>query len=63
MGLFWDLIQHSQISEAKGKADSLEDRVTALENQLQRTNSTLVELLRVLETRFGDDIDGDGRVG
>lgn len=63
MGLFWDLIQHSQISEAQGKADSLEQRVTTLENQLERTNNTLVELLRVLETRFGDDIDGDGRVG
>ena len=63
MGLFWDLIQHSQISAAQGKADSLEQRVALLEGQLQRTNATLVELLKVLETRFGDDIDGDGRVG
>ena len=63
MGLFWDLIQHSQISQAHDKADTLEHRVSMLENQLQRTNETLVQLLRVLETRFGDDIDGDGRVG
>jgi hypothetical protein len=63
MGLFWDLIQHSQISQAHGKADSLEHRVAILEAQLERTNSTLIELLRVLETRFGDDLDGDGKVG
>lgn len=63
MGLIWDLIQHSQINEARGKADSLEQRVMQLEYQLQRTNDTLVRLLRALETRFGDDLDGDGRVG
>jgi chaperonin cofactor prefoldin len=63
MGLIWDLIQHNQISDAHGKADSLEHRMTVLENQLQRTNETLVRLLRALESRFGDDLDGDGRVG
>lgn len=63
MGLFWDLIQHSQISDAHSKTDSLEQRVATLEAQLERTNSTLVELLKVLERRFGDDIDGDGRIG
>jgi chaperonin cofactor prefoldin len=63
MGLIWDLIQHNQISETRGKTDSLESRVTVLENQLQRTNETLVQLLRALETRFGDDLDGDGRIG
>ena len=35
MGLFWDLIQHSQISQAHDKADTLEHRVSTLENQLQ----------------------------
>ena len=63
MGLFWDLMQHSQIAQAHDKADTLEHRVTTLENQLQRTNETLVQLLRALEARFGDDLDGDGRVG
>jgi chaperonin cofactor prefoldin len=63
MGLIWDLIQHGQISQAQGKADSLERRVELLERQLQRTNETLVGLLRALETRFGDDLDGDGRIG
>ena len=63
MGLIWDLIQHNQISEARGKADSLEQRITMLELQLQRTNATLVKLLQALEARFGDDLDGDGRIG
>jgi hypothetical protein len=63
MGLIWDLIQHSQISQAHGKADSLERRVEMLENSLERTNETLVRLLRALEHRFGSDLDGDGRIG
>jgi hypothetical protein len=63
MGLIWDLIQHSQISETQGKTESLERRVAMLEEQVKRTNDTLVKLLRALETRFGDDLDGDGRVG
>jgi len=63
MGLLWNLIQHSQISQAHGKADSLERRVALLEEQVKRTNETLVDLLKALEKRFGDDLDGDGRVG
>jgi chaperonin cofactor prefoldin len=63
MGLIWNLIQHSQISQAQGKADSVERRIDVLEQQLQRTNETLLGLLRALETRFGDDLDGDGRIG
>lgn len=63
MGLIWDLIQHSQISEAQGKADSLEERVGLLEAQVRRQQETLVQLMKALEARFGDDLDGDGRVG
>jgi hypothetical protein len=63
MGLIWNLIQHNQISETRGRADSLEQRVGALENQLQRTNEVMVRLLKALERRFGDDLDGDGRIG
>lgn len=62
MGLIWDLIQHSQISETRSQADSLEQRVEELESQLRRTNDTLVQLLRALERRFGEDLDGDGRI-
>lgn len=63
MGLFWDLIQHSQISDNRTQTQSLENRVELLEHQLQRTNETLVKLLQALEQRFGQDLDGDGRVG
>ena len=63
MGLIWDLIQHSQISEARNQTESLEHRVATLEEQLQRTNETLVRLLQALEQRFGQDLDGDGRIG
>ena len=63
MGLLWNLIQHSQISQAQGKADSLEKRVERLEDEVRRTNASLVELLKALEKRFGDDLDGDGRIG
>lgn len=63
MGLIWDLIQQGQIGEARDRAASLEARVDYLEDELRRTNRTLMELLRLLERRFGEDLDGDGRVG
>lgn len=63
MGLIWDLIQHGQISRTQVKADSLDRRVARLEDQVLQTNDTLVKLLRALEKRFGDDLDGDGRIG
>ena len=63
MGLIWDLIQHSQISQTQDRASLLEQRVVQLENELQRTNEALIRLLRALEKRFGEDLDSDGRVG
>lgn len=63
MGLIWDLIQHGQIQAARDQAASLEQRVADLEDELRRTNETLIRLLQALERRFGDDLDGDGRVG
>lgn len=63
MGLFWDLMQQSQISEQRSRATSLEERVQYLENELARTQKTLHNLVAVLEKEYGKDIDGDGRVG
>ena len=63
MGLFWDLIQQSQISETRGRADSLETRVTNLEIELQRTRKTLHQLVLLLEKHFGEDLNQDGRIG
>ena len=63
MGLFWDLIQQSQISDQRGKYDDLEARVRQLEGELHRTQRTLHDLVMLLEKRFGEDIDADGKIG
>lgn len=63
MGLFWDLIQHSQIQDQRRHSETLEGRVRQLEEELQRTNQLLRTLLERLEQRFGEDLDKDGHVG
>ncbi len=63
MGLFWDLMQQSQISDQRGRADSLEGRVSQLEAELHETRQLVHRLVSVLEKEYGKDIDGDGRVG
>jgi chaperonin cofactor prefoldin len=63
MGIFWDLIQQSQISETESKAETLEKRVVVLEDQLYKTQRIMHEVLTRLEHNFGQDLDDDGRVG
>ena len=63
MGLFWDLLQQSQISEQRGKTDNLDARVRQLEGELHRVQRTLHNLVVLLEERFGEDIDRDGKIG
>ena len=63
MGLFWDLIQQSQISEQRSRADTLENRVQYLEDELIKTRKLLYKLVVLLEKEYGKDIDADGRVG
>ncbi len=63
MGLFWDLVQQSQISDQQTKAESLEDRISQLELELASTKSLLNKTLRILEEVVGKDIDGDGITG
>lgn len=63
MGFIWDMIQHGQIHSANERASSLEQRVALLEDDLRVTNDTLMQLLRRLELRFGEDLDGDNRIG
>ena len=63
MGLFWDLIQQSQISDQQSSTASLEDRVDRLEAQLHEVQQLQLTLLKTLEKHFGQDIDGDGQVG
>lgn len=53
-----------QISATEQRATSLEQRVErGSSKELVRTNETLITLLRLLERRFGEDLDRDGRVG
>jgi hypothetical protein len=63
VGLIWDLIQQGQIGDARQRAETLEQRVHDLEVELRRTNDVVMRLLRALEHRFGQDLDGDNRIG
>jgi len=63
VGFLWDLVQQSQISEQSEIADSLEERVNQLENDLFKTRKLLHKLVTVLENELGKDLDGDGNIG
>lgn len=63
MGLFWDLMQQSQISEHKERANSLETRVRCLEIELGDITRRFHDLVVILENEYGRDIDGDGKIG
>jgi uncharacterized coiled-coil protein SlyX len=71
--MLWDLIQHFQISgEAESRAQetrqlanrsrALADRVGQLEQELDRTRAQLRALTELLERRFGEDLNGDGKI-
>lgn len=68
--MFWDLVQQSQLGVSRDKTKAverrtltLEKRVALLEEELRFTEDLLVKLVRRLEERFGEDLDGDGKVG
>jgi predicted HTH domain antitoxin len=63
MGIFWDLIQQSEIQEQSEKAKSLEEKVSILEKELNATKILLRKTLVTLENHLGKDIDGDGKLG
>lgn len=63
MGLFWNLIQQSQIQDHKSKADTLEVRVRNLEWELANTRELLIKTLKILEEQSGKEINGDGKIG
>lgn len=63
MGLFWNLIQQSQINQQHHSAKSLEQRVSILEEELEKTQDLLIKTLKVLEEYTNYDIDGDGKIG
>lgn len=60
MGIFWDLMQEEEIEEQRSKAESLEERVGILENELAKTRRLLKRTLQALEHHLQKDVDGDG---
>lgn len=63
MSLIWDLIQQGQLRDNERRTGSIEDRMHHLEVELERTNRTLIDLMRVMEKKFGEDLDRDGHIG
>ena len=63
MGLFWDLLQQSQISSQGERTASVESRLRGLEADVRQTQELLRDLIQRLESRLGADLDRDGRVG
>jgi hypothetical protein len=62
MGFLWDLFQQTQIERHIDRADSVEDRVAALEREVERLSDLVRDLIGRLETKFAADIDDDGRI-
>ncbi len=63
MGIFWDLLQEEELEKQQKQANSLEDRIEILENELKNTKVLLRKTLAALETHLSKDIDGDGKLG
>ena len=60
MGIFWELMQEDEMEKQRSKADSLEERVAHLEEELGKTRKLLRKTLEALEHHIQKDIDGDG---
>ncbi len=56
-------MQQDELEKQKDKANSLEDRIEQLENDLGATRKLLRKTLAALETHLTQDIDGDGKMG
>jgi hypothetical protein len=63
MGLFWDFYQQSEISSAHSRSTALEERVEWLQNELQKTQTILHEVIGRLEQHLGQDFNADGQIG
>ena len=63
MGLFWDLYQQSEISNAHSRSTALEERVECLQSELLKTQTILHEVIGRLEQHLGQDLNADGRIG
>jgi hypothetical protein len=63
MGIFWDLLQQDELEKQQEQANSVEERVKLLEEDLVNTKALLKKTLIALETHLVKDIDGDGKTG
>ena len=63
MGALWEIVQTGLMYGQKRNADSIDDRVRALEYQLRQTQDTLRAIVKKLEEMRGEDIDQDGQIG
>ena len=63
MGLVWNVVQQRQIATERQKTMSIEEKVKHLEDQLGKIQQDLVQLIRILETKMGEDLDHDGKIG
>ena len=63
MGVLWEVVQTGLMYGQKRKSDTIDDRVRALEDQLQLTQNTLRNLVKKIEEIHRLDVDGDGRIG
>ena len=70
MGNLWNLwqeyensVQMEQINQQAQQTSSLEERVYVLEEALVSTTTLLKEIIRTVETKLNQDIDGDGKIG
>jgi len=63
MGMFWDLLQQSQISSQGQRTADVESRLVRVETELQHTQELLRNVIQRLEAKLGTDLDRDGHVG
>lgn len=63
MGIFWDLLQQDELDKQQQQANSVEERVAILEEDLKNTKTLLRKTLEALEQHVDKDIDGDGKLG
>jgi hypothetical protein len=63
MGLVWNVVQQRQIADERQKTMSIEEKVKHLEDQLGKIQQDLVQLIQILETKMGEDLDHDGKIG
>lgn len=58
MGIFRDLMQEEEMEEQRNRANTLEERVELLEEQLGKTRTLLRKTLKALENHIQKDGDG-----